>query len=116
MDIAEDHRIGDRQTIYRHAHATGLWNRRRRNLRAALESLIEGAGCEKRDSLGCIGLASFEVKTVEFEKKKTNYKTSSLVPVHKRMVANHARRIKGCHFDAVRGTGIEMVLARSRYS
>ena len=41
-DIAEEHQVGDRRTVYRHAHATGLWQRRRRNLRAALESLIEG--------------------------------------------------------------------------
>lgn len=42
-DIAEEHQVGDRRTVYRHAHAIGLWERRRRNLRAALESLIEGA-------------------------------------------------------------------------
>jgi len=42
-DIAEEHQLGDRRTVYRHAHAIGLWDRRRRNLRSALESLIEGA-------------------------------------------------------------------------
>jgi hypothetical protein len=42
-DIAEEHELHDRQSVYRHAHATGLWERRRRNLRVALESLIEGA-------------------------------------------------------------------------
>ncbi|MFZ0634976.1 MAG: hypothetical protein WA755_05640 [Candidatus Acidiferrales bacterium] len=43
-DIAEQHKLYDRQTIYRHAHATGLWERRRHTLRFALESLIERAG------------------------------------------------------------------------
>jgi hypothetical protein len=36
--------IDDWFTIYRHAHATGLFLRRRRNLRSALERVIEYAG------------------------------------------------------------------------
>jgi hypothetical protein len=34
-------KIPDRTTIYRHAHALGLFAKRRRNLRAALENVIE---------------------------------------------------------------------------
>ena len=33
--------LKDRYSIYRHAHATGLYQRRRRNLRCALENIIE---------------------------------------------------------------------------
>jgi hypothetical protein len=40
-DIAEEFGLADRSSIYRHAHATGLFPLRRRNMRAALENLIE---------------------------------------------------------------------------
>ena len=40
-DIAEEHRLYNRRAIYRHAHATGLWARRRSNLRVVLEQVIE---------------------------------------------------------------------------
>jgi hypothetical protein len=33
-----------RDSIYRHAHALGLMEKRRRNVRAALEKIIEKAG------------------------------------------------------------------------
>jgi hypothetical protein len=39
--IAQDHDIPYASAIYRHAHATGLFERRRRSLRLALEPLIE---------------------------------------------------------------------------
>jgi hypothetical protein len=42
-DIAEEHKLYNRRTIYRHAHATGLWQRRRSNLRFVLEHVIERA-------------------------------------------------------------------------
>jgi hypothetical protein len=41
--IHEWYDVGEYQAIYRHAHATGLFERRRRNVRVALERLIEGA-------------------------------------------------------------------------
>jgi hypothetical protein len=41
--IAEDWGLRDRTTLYRHAWATGLMERRRRNIRVALESIIEQA-------------------------------------------------------------------------
>jgi hypothetical protein len=42
--IAEEHGLTDRASIYRHAHALGLFEKRRRNIRAALERIIEKAG------------------------------------------------------------------------
>jgi hypothetical protein len=36
--------LADRASIYRHAHALGLFEKRRRNIRAALEKIIERAG------------------------------------------------------------------------
>lgn len=42
--IAEEFGIADRTTVYRHAHALGLMDKRKRNVRAALERIIEKAG------------------------------------------------------------------------
>ncbi|HKV03980.1 MAG TPA: hypothetical protein VJO53_02610 [Candidatus Acidoferrales bacterium] len=42
-DIARDHDIPHASSIYRHAHATGLFERRSRTIRLALEPLIEQA-------------------------------------------------------------------------
>lgn len=39
--IATDWNLRNRTTLYRHAWATGLMEKRRRNVRAALESIIE---------------------------------------------------------------------------
>jgi len=39
--ITEEFELPDWSTLYRHAHATGLFAQRRRNVRFALESLIE---------------------------------------------------------------------------
>jgi hypothetical protein len=39
--IAADWELRDRTTLYRHAWATGLMGKRRRNVRSALESIIE---------------------------------------------------------------------------
>jgi hypothetical protein len=41
--IAEAYGIADRASIYRHAHAFGLFTKRQRNIRAALERIIERA-------------------------------------------------------------------------
>jgi hypothetical protein len=43
QDIARDHDLPYASAIYRHAHATGLFERRRRTVRLALEPLIEQA-------------------------------------------------------------------------
>ena len=42
-DIARDHDIPYASAIYRHAHATGLFERRHHTIRVALEPLIEQA-------------------------------------------------------------------------
>ena len=41
--IARDYGLLDRSSVYRHAHATKLFLKRGRNLRAALEKIIEQA-------------------------------------------------------------------------
>jgi hypothetical protein len=43
-EIARRYRLSDRGTVYRHAHVFGLFAKRRRNARAALEHIIERAG------------------------------------------------------------------------
>jgi hypothetical protein len=42
--IAKEYELSDRSSIYRHAHAIGLFSKRQRNIRAALERIIEKAG------------------------------------------------------------------------
>jgi hypothetical protein len=42
--IAIEYGLADRVSIYRHAHALGLMEKRKRNVRAALEKIIEKAG------------------------------------------------------------------------
>lgn len=43
-EIAKTYKLSDRGTVYRHAHAFNLFGRRRRNVRAALERIIEKSG------------------------------------------------------------------------
>ncbi|HET8924854.1 MAG TPA: hypothetical protein VFN26_17880 [Candidatus Acidoferrum sp.] len=42
--IATEYGLADRTSVYRHAHALGLMEKRRRNVRAALERMIEKSG------------------------------------------------------------------------
>ena len=42
--LAQQYGLADRGSIYRHAHAFGLFAKRQRNVRAALERIIEKAG------------------------------------------------------------------------
>ena len=42
--ITKDYKLRDRSSLYRHAHALNLFRRRRRNVRVALEHIIEHAG------------------------------------------------------------------------
>jgi hypothetical protein len=44
QSIAAEFGLADRNSVYRHAHATGLYPKRQRNIRAALERIIEKAG------------------------------------------------------------------------
>jgi hypothetical protein len=43
-EIAKEYGLKDRSTVYRHAHALNLGPKRQRNVRAALERIIERAG------------------------------------------------------------------------
>ncbi len=42
--IAEEHGLADRASVYLHAHAVGLFEKRRRNIRPALERIHEKVG------------------------------------------------------------------------
>jgi hypothetical protein len=42
--VVKEYGLADRTSIYRHAHALGLFAKRSRNVRAALERIIERAG------------------------------------------------------------------------
>lgn len=42
--IAAEYGLADRASVYRHAHALGLFMKRQRNVRSALERIIEKAG------------------------------------------------------------------------
>ena len=42
--LTEEFGLADRSSVYRHAHALGLFPKRQRNVRAALERIIEKAG------------------------------------------------------------------------
>jgi hypothetical protein len=42
--ITEEFGLADRASVYRHAHALGLFEKRRRNIWAALERIMEKAG------------------------------------------------------------------------
>jgi hypothetical protein len=42
--IAKHYKLANRASIYRHAHALNLFPKRQRNVRAALEKIIESAG------------------------------------------------------------------------
>src|SRR5271166_6085241 len=43
-EIAKAYHLGNRSTVYRHAQALNLFPKRQRNVRAALERIIEKAG------------------------------------------------------------------------
>jgi len=43
-EITKTYHLSDRSTVYRHAHAFNLFPKRQRNVRAALERIIEKAG------------------------------------------------------------------------
>ena len=42
--IAKHYKLANRASVYRHAHAFGLFPKRQRNVRAALGNIIERAG------------------------------------------------------------------------
>src|ERR1700736_950473 len=44
VTLAVEYGLADRASIYRHAHALNLFEKRKRNVRAALERIIEKSG------------------------------------------------------------------------
>ena len=78
--------------------------------------LIERAAGETQDGLGGILLACYEDEAVELKEKDARNKTSPLVAVDERMVADDARRIERRHLNHVRMLGIGMMLAGSGQS
>src|SRR5258708_19754471 len=42
--LAEEYELADRTTVYRHAHALGLFEKRNRNVRPPLHRTIENSG------------------------------------------------------------------------
>jgi len=42
-NVAKQYELGHRATVYRHGHALGLFSKRQRNIRVALERIIERA-------------------------------------------------------------------------
>ena len=53
---------------------------------------------------------------IQFEEEYTHNKTSSFVPVDKRMVADYSHRISGRHIYAVRSVAVRMKLLRTSKS
>ena len=54
--IAQEFGLADRATVYRHAHAFGLFEKRQRNVRSALGAIIEQAGRGRGDGIcSCAG-------------------------------------------------------------
>jgi len=55
ITIAIDYGLADRASVYRHAHALNLFAKRQRNIRAALEKLIEKAGDVEVNASAVVG-------------------------------------------------------------
>jgi len=74
-------------------------------------SFVEGACRKVQDGLSSVFLVCIEVEAVKFEEQHTDNKTSSLVAVDERMVADNTGCVKGGHCDDVGNVGVGMVLA-----
>lgn len=79
-DIANDHGIADRSSIYRHAHATGIFRRRRQTIRLALEPLLEQACTVKVTANAIISAALLYAQMSD---------TGELVPRTKTVIVHH---------------------------
>ena len=56
--IAKQYKLANRASVYRHAHALGLFPKRQRNVRAALEKIIERAGAVEVNSTAVVSAVS----------------------------------------------------------
>jgi len=79
-DIATDHGIADRSSIYRHAHATGIFRRRRQTIRLALEPLLEQACTVSVTASAIISAARLYAQMSD---------TGELVPRTKTVIVHH---------------------------
>jgi hypothetical protein len=79
-DIAEEHGIADRSSIYRHAHATGIFRRRRQTIRLALEPLLEQACTVPVTASAIISAARLYAQMSD---------TGELVPRTKTVIVHH---------------------------
>ena len=84
--IAADYQIADRSTIYRHAHATGLFLARRRELPRVLETILESGGNISLESMDVITRAVRAYAHLDddgkwFEPSKTMYILTGSAPV-----------------------------------
>jgi len=79
-DIANDHGIADRSSIYRHAHATGIFRRRRQTIRLALEPLLEQACIVSVTASSIISAARLYAQMSD---------TGELIPRTKTVVVHH---------------------------
>ena len=79
-DIATDHGIADRSSIYRHAHATGIFRRRRQTVRLALEPLLEHACTVKVTASAIISAVRLYAKMSD---------TGELIPRTKTVIVHH---------------------------
>jgi hypothetical protein len=83
--IAAEYQIADRASIYRHAHATGLFRSRKRELPRVLESILECVGNASLDSMDTITRAARVYAHLDddgkwFEPPKTMYILSGSAP------------------------------------
>lgn len=83
--IAADYQIADRSSIYRHAHSTGLFLARRRELPRVLETILESGGNISLESMDVItravrAYAHLDENGKWFEPPKTMYILSGSAP------------------------------------
>jgi len=83
--IAADYQIADRSSIYRHAHATGLFVIRKRELPRVLETILECVGNANLDSMDTITRAARVYAHIDdngkwFEPPKTMYILTGSAP------------------------------------
>ena len=76
-----------RDAIYRHAHALGLMDRRRRNVRAALEKIIEKAGEVEVNATAVVSAVSALARTNSQGQWVERTETVSLNALFNRMTA-----------------------------
>jgi hypothetical protein len=80
QEIARDHGLGSHSTVYRHAHALGLFERRSRTLWLALGRLIEQAGNRKLTVASIASAICLTAKPYTREKRVEEMRISATHP------------------------------------